>query len=57
MICTAAVSQTATGDPKIKPRTFDGVSGAEITFELYNTSIDKLLELCEKELKITIERK
>ncbi len=57
MEITAVISQTATGDPKIKPRVFDDIKGAEITFEFYNISVDELLSLCDKELKITIEEK
>lgn len=54
MKCKAIISQTATGDPKIKPKVFDGVKGAEVTLEVYNVSVDELLGLCERELKIEI---
>jgi len=51
----AVISTTATSDPKIKPKVFDGVNGAEITFEFYNISVDELLGLCEKQLRVQID--
>ncbi len=35
MKAKAIISQTATGDPKIKPKVFDGKKYCEITFDIY----------------------
>ena len=48
MEVTAVISQTATGDPKVKPKVYDGIKGAEVTLELYNISVDELLVYVRK---------
>ena len=55
MKAKAIIALTAIGDPKIKPKVYDGIKGAEIMIELYNIDLGELLNLCEKELNITIE--
>lgn len=45
MEITAVISQTATGDPKIKPRVFDDIKGAEYDGEYTKK---KKLQLGEK---------
>ena len=51
MKAQAIISLTTKDMPRIKPV---ANSGAEVTFELYDVSIDELLKLCEKELLIEI---
>jgi len=47
----AIISFTTTDYPKIKPTS----TGAEVTFEIYNVSLDRLRELVGKNLELEIK--
>lgn len=51
MKCKAIISMKTNDNPRIAVT----ATGAEVTFELYDVSVDKLKSYCEKELMITIE--
>lgn len=51
MELTGCISMTTRDYPKIKPTD----AGAEVSFDLYGVSIDELLKLTGKELKVSLD--